>query len=89
MPNWAPMVRAVSAWSPVIILTRMPACWHSATAAMASLRGGSMMPTSASRVKPLSMSSKSSWRWSAATSFSAITSMRRPLAAVSVNMRRQ
>ena len=45
------MVRAVTTWSPVIILTRMPACWHSATAVMASSRGGSMMPVRPRRVE--------------------------------------
>jgi hypothetical protein len=43
------MARAVTAWSPVIIFTTMPAAWHSATASMASSRGGSMMPHRATR----------------------------------------
>jgi hypothetical protein len=37
---------AVRGWSPVIISTRTPAASASATAAAASDRGGSMMPTS-------------------------------------------
>ena len=51
-PAGAPMAAAVTAWSPVIITTRMPAPRHSATAAIASGRGGSIMPTRPSRVKP-------------------------------------
>ena len=42
------MAAAVVAWSPVIIRTRMPASLHSAMASLASLRGGSTMPISAS-----------------------------------------
>ena len=40
------MARAVAIWSPVIILTRMPAAWHFAMASIASCRGGSIMPYS-------------------------------------------
>ena len=47
------MAAAVTAWSPVIIFTRMPAEWQAATARMASSRGGSMMPASASSVRPV------------------------------------
>jgi len=36
MPSLAPMACAVTAWSPVIITTRMPARRHPATASMAS-----------------------------------------------------
>ena len=35
IPDWAAMALAVTTWSPVIITTRIPACWHSATARMA------------------------------------------------------
>ena len=45
------MARAVAAWSPVIIFTRMPAAWHSATASIASARGGSIRP-----IRPISVS---------------------------------
>ncbi len=47
-----PMASAVPAWSPVIILTSMPALRHSLMASMASGRGGSTMPTMPWKVKP-------------------------------------
>ena len=40
------MRAAVRGWSPVIMMTRTPASAASATAARASGRGGSMIPTS-------------------------------------------
>ncbi|MCY1303551.1 hypothetical protein D9M70_532640 [compost metagenome] len=89
MPSWVPMARAVSAWSPVIIFTAMPARRHSATAAMASSRGGSMMPTRASRVMPPSTSAKFRLRCSALAGRVAMASRRRPRAARSVAWRRQ
>ena len=46
-PSSRAMAAAVALWSPVIILTSMPACWQTAMASFASGRGGSMMPTSA------------------------------------------
>ena len=39
------MRAAVRGWSPVIMMTRMPARRASAMATAASSRGGSMMPT--------------------------------------------
>ena len=51
MPSSRPMAAAVTAWSPVIMRTRMPALWQRAMAALASGRGGSTMPTIASRVR--------------------------------------
>ena len=56
MPSSPAIAAAVVAWSPVIIRTRIPASRHSAIAALASGRGGSTMPTIASRVR--------SWTWS-------------------------
>ena len=47
MPRSAAIAPAVTAWSPVIIRTRMPASRHWAMASRASGRGGSTMPTSA------------------------------------------
>ena len=38
IPSMAPIARAVSTWSPVIIFTAIPAAWHSATAARAADR---------------------------------------------------
>ena len=46
------MACAVTAWSPVIMRTWMPAACASAIAAFAAGRGGSTMPTSASIVSP-------------------------------------
>ena len=89
IPSMAPIARAVSTWSPVIIFTAIPAAWLSATAATASSRGGSMMPTRANRVKPCSTSAKSSVRCSAGIARRAMASRRRPRAAVSVARRRQ
>ena len=39
------IMEAVCGWSPVIILTRIPASWATLTASLTSVRGGSMMPT--------------------------------------------
>ena len=51
MPSSLPMAAAVTAWSPVIMRTSMPALWHLAMAALASARGGSTMPTIAMMVR--------------------------------------
>ena len=51
MPSWRAIASAVTAWSPVIIRTWMPAAWAIAMAAFASARGGSTMPTRASSVR--------------------------------------
>ena len=40
MPSSRPIAAAVTAWSPVIIRTWMPALWHLAIAALASALGG-------------------------------------------------
>ena len=45
------MAAAVTAWSPVIMRTSMPALWHLAMASLASARGGSTMPTIAMIVR--------------------------------------
>ena len=45
MPNSRAIAPAVAAWSPVIMIVRMPAALARAMAAFASGRGGSMMPT--------------------------------------------
>ena len=47
MPSWRAIASAVTAWSPVIIRTLMPADFAFAMASRASARGGSTMPTSA------------------------------------------
>ncbi len=52
MPIWWAMARAVRAWSPVIIFTRIPACWHLRTASAVSRRGGSIMPCKPKKVSP-------------------------------------
>ena len=44
--------RAVTAWSPVIILTRIPAVWQASIAAIASGRGGSIMACRPRNVRP-------------------------------------
>ena len=45
MPRSAAILAAVMGWSPVIIITRIPARRASAMAVAASARGGSMIPT--------------------------------------------
>ncbi len=55
-PRARPTAAAVTTWSPVIILTRIPARRHAATAATASGRGGSSIPTRPSSVKRGKMS---------------------------------
>ena len=60
IPISRPIATAVPAWSPVIILTRMPASRHCAIAATASGRGGSTMPTSPHSSRPPATSSASS-----------------------------
>ena len=69
MPRSAAIRSAVRGWSPVIIMTRMPARWAAATASAASGRAGSMIPTtphhtssrssSASRTSPSTSSTAS------------------------------
>ena len=75
------MVRAVSGWSPVIILTVMPALMHWATAAIASSRGGSTMATmqlSCRRGSPARMSLVEISAWSEGMISCANASTRRP-----------
>jgi len=50
-PICLPMAAAVRAWSPVIILTVMPAWWQVRTASIASGRVGSIMPCKPKRVR--------------------------------------
>ena len=54
------MAAAVTGWSPVIMMARTPARRASATAARASGRGGSIIPTTPSQTSPCSTSSVSS-----------------------------
>ncbi len=59
IPSSRAIAAAVVAWSPVIIRTWIPAEWHSAIATLASGRGGSTMPTIASRVSSCTWSIRS------------------------------
>jgi hypothetical protein len=59
MPSSFAMAAAVTAWSPVIMRTRIPASRAIAIADFAVGRGGSTMPTSASTVSPSSSGSRS------------------------------
>ena len=56
MPRRRAIAAAVAGWSPVIITGVIPAARHSATAAGASGRGGSIMPTTPSSVSPCGIS---------------------------------
>ena len=78
------MAAAVTAWSPVIIRTSMPALWHLAMAALASARGGSTMPTMAMIVRSCTslMRSASGSNWSGSKSRRATTITRSPDAAI-------
>jgi hypothetical protein len=55
-PSWRATAVAVAAWSPVIILTRIQAVKHSATAVMACSRGGSISPAKPIRTRSRSTS---------------------------------
>ena len=52
MPTCRAMATAVVAWSPVIMIGRMPAALASATACTLSSRAGSMIPHSPASVRP-------------------------------------
>ena len=54
IPISAAMADAVSMWSPVIIMGRMPASLHTRTASFTSALGGSIMPTSPTKTSSLS-----------------------------------
>ena len=60
MPSSAAIAAAVTGWSPVIMIGRTPARRASATAARASGRGGSIIPTTPSQTSVCSTSSESS-----------------------------
>ena len=51
-PSSVAMADAVVAWSPVIILTSMPAAWQAAMAEVAEARGGSSMACSPTSTNP-------------------------------------
>ena len=55
-PSWRAMASAVATWSPVIILIPIPAARQSRTAAIASVRGGSISPSSPRKTRPPSIS---------------------------------
>jgi hypothetical protein len=59
MPSSLAIAAAVTAWSPVIIRTCMPARCAVAIAAFAADRGGSTIPARASTVRPSSCGSRS------------------------------
>ena len=69
MPNSVAMATAVSLWSPVIIIGRMPAERHSAIASLTSGRTGSIMPTKPTNTKSCS---SASGLWSAGTASSVL-----------------
>ena len=58
IPRSLAMAEAVTTWSPVIITGLIPALQQSSTAAFASGRGGSIIPTNPINVKPHSNSSE-------------------------------
>ena len=80
MPSWRAIAAAVTAWSPVIIRTLMPAFLAVAIAAFAVGRGGSTMPTRASSSRPVTSGSRSAPGSNAAGSKSlrAVAITRRP-----------
>ncbi len=76
------MARAVDGWSPVIILTVMPARWQCRIASIASGRGGSIIPCRPRSTRSPSTSSTSSFSHSAGTRFDANASTRMPRSAM-------
>ncbi len=59
IPNSSAMAVAVSTWSPVIITGLMPASLHKATASVTPLLGGSIIPTSPTKVRSFSRNNSS------------------------------
>jgi hypothetical protein len=80
MPSWRAIADAVTAWSPVIIRTLIPAALAVAMDALAVGRGGSTIPTRASISRPFTSGSRSAPGSKAAGSKSlrAVASTRRP-----------
>ena len=58
MPKRAAIASAVSRWSPVIIIGRIPASFATFTASAASFLSGSIIPTKPANVKSFSTSSE-------------------------------
>ena len=67
MPSSRPIAAAVAAWSPVIILTAMPARWQAAMASTTSSRGGSISPTSPRRRRSWSSGASTGSSWAQVT----------------------
>ena len=59
MPKRFAIAWAVSRWSPVIIIVRIPADCATLIAAAASLRSGSIIPTKPAKIKSCSIESVS------------------------------
>ena len=80
MPSFPAIAAAVTAWSPVIMRTWIPADFALAIAAFACGRGGSTIPTSASSVSPSTSGSRSAFLSNVpgSKSLRAVASTRRP-----------
>ena len=80
MPSFFAIAAAVTAWSPVIMRTWIPAECAIAIASLAVGRGGSTMPTSASAVSPSSSGRRSAFGSNEAgsKSFRPVARTRRP-----------
>ena len=80
MSSWRAIADAVTAWSPVIIRTLIPAFFAVAMEALAAGRGGSTIPTRASSSRPVTRGSRSAPGSKAAgsKSFRAVAITRRP-----------
>ena len=59
MPKRAAIASAVSRWSPVIIIGRIPASFATFTASAASFLSGSIIPTKPAKIKSFSTTSDS------------------------------
>ena len=68
IPKSSAMRAAVRGWSPVIMMTRIPARRASAMASAAWSRGGSIMPTTPARISACSRSGVAAWPLSSAKS---------------------
>ena len=83
-PSSCAIAKAVTFWSPVIILTAMPACWQSLIASRTSGRGGSIKPTNATKFSSLIYWNRSALAWKVSTDNERVASAntRKPLPAI-------
>ena len=84
MPKRFAIAWAVSRWSPVIIIVRIPADWATLIAAAASLRSGSIIPTKPAKIKSCSIESVSTVSGRVSITLYAIANTRSAWVAISL-----